>query len=62
MVSLKLSGDSIDVLGILKEEETKTMKLQKMKEVLTKQELKVSEAAIDMEEKIPEVVLKPFKG
>ena len=45
-----------------RKEETKTKKLKKMKEVLTKQGLIVSEAAKDIVEKLPEVVLKPFKG
>ena len=45
-----------------RKEETKTKKLQRMKDALAKQGIIVTEAAIDMEEKIPEVVLKPFKG
>ena len=45
-----------------RKEETKTKKLQRMKDALAKQGMIVTEAVIDMEEKIPEVVLKPFKG
>ena len=41
-----------------RKEETKFKKLQKMREVLTK----LSDATIDMEEKVSEVALKPFKG
>ena len=47
-----------------RKEETKSKKLQKVREVLTKQGLMISDATItiDIEEKVSEVVLKPFKG
>ena len=45
-----------------RKEETKTKKLQQMKDALAKQGMIVTENAIDMEEKVPEVMLKPFKG
>ena len=42
--------------------ETKSKKLQKMREVLIKQGLIISDSTIDIEEKVTEVALKPFKG
>ena len=44
-----------------RKKEAKTKKLQRMKDALAKQGIIVTEA-IDMEEKLPEVVQKPFKG
>ena len=43
-------------------EETKSRKLQKMREVLTKQGLIISDSTIDIDEKTTEVPLQPFKG
>ena len=45
-----------------RKEETKSKKLQKTRGVLTKQGLIISDATIDMEEKVSEGALKPFKG
>ena len=42
--------------------ETQSKRLQKMREVLTKQGLIISDSTIDIEEKVTEVALKPFKG
>ena len=44
-----------------RKEEAKTKKLQKMKDVLAKQGIIVTET-VDIEEKIPELVLKHFQG
>ena len=44
-----------------RKEEAKTTKLQRMKDSLAKQRIMVTEA-IDIEEKIPEIVLKPLQG
>ena len=45
-----------------RKEETKSRKLQKMREVLTRQGLIISDSTVDIEEKITEVALQPFKG
>ena len=45
-----------------RKEEAKNKVLQRMKDAIAKQGMIVTEAAIDMKEKIPEVVPKPVKG
>ena len=51
----------LDTMG-KRRAETQSRKIQRMREVLTKQGLITSDSTIDIEEKIAEMPLKPFTG